>query len=113
MPFARQHVGDSYPYLDDNAISQHSQGVLDFLQHGNITKMEQPARSPDCNFVEHIWDELCHAITSMNNPLQNLGELRQAVWDKLAEIPVEDIQCLVASMPRRLTAIIAARGENT
>ena len=49
----------------------------------------------------------------MDNPLQNRGELRQALLDKWAEIPVECIQRIVASVPRRLAAIIAARRRNT
>ena len=80
--------------------------VLDFLQQGNATKMEQPARSQDCNPIEHIMDELGCAITCLDNPSQNLGEPRQALLDKWAEIPVERLQRLVAS-------IIAARCGNT
>ena len=45
----------------------------------------------------------------MDNPTQNRGELRQALLDKWAEIRVECLQRFVASMPRRLVAIIAAR----
>ena len=49
----------------------------------------------------------------MDNPPQNLDELRQALLDKWAQIPVQRLQRFVASMPRRLAAIIAARGGNT
>ena len=87
--------------------------VLDFLQQGNVTKMEQPARSPDCNPIEHIWDELGRAITGMYNLPHNLGEPHQALLYEWAEIPVECLQRFVASMPWRLAAIIAARGGNT
>ena len=75
--------------------------------------MEQPPRSPDCNPIEHIWDELGRAISSVGNPPQNLDELRQALLDKCVQITVQRLQRLVASMPRRLAAIIAARGGNT
>ena len=113
VPFARHYFGDNYRYQDDNATHHRARVVLDFLQQGNFTKMEQPPRSPDCNPIEHIWDELGRAISSMDNPPQNLDELRQALLDKWAQIPVQRLQCLVASMPRRLEAIIAARGGNT
>ena len=72
--------------------------------------MEQPPRAPDCNPIEQLWDEFGQAISSMDNPLQNLDELRQALLDKWAQILVQRLQRLVASMPRRLAAIIAARG---
>ena len=113
MPFARHYFGDNYRYQDDNATPHRARVVLDFLQQGNVTKMEQPPRSPDCNPIEHLWDELGRAISSMDNPPQNLDELRQALLDKWAQIPVQRLQRLVASMPRRLAAIIAARGGNT
>ena len=113
VPFARHYFGDNYRYQDDNATPHRARVVLDFLQLGNVTKMEQPPRSPDCNPIEHLWDELGRAISSMDNPPQNLDELRQALLDKWAQIPVQRLQRLVASMPRRLAAIIAARGGNT
>ena len=111
--FARQHFEDNYCYRDDNTTPQNAWVVLDFLQQGNVTKMEQPARSPNCNHIEHIWDELGHAITSIDNPPQNLGELHKDLLDKWAKIPVEHLQCLVANMTRRLAAIIAVKGGNT
>ena len=113
VPFARHYFGDNYRYQDDNATPHRARVVLDFLQQGIVTKMEQPPRSPDCNPIEHLWDELGRAISSMDNPPQNLHELRQALLDKWAQIPVQRLQRLVASMPRRLAAIIAARGGNT
>ena len=83
------------------------------LKQGNVTKMELLARSLDCYLIEHIWEDWGRAITSMDNPPQNLGELRQALLDNRAEIPVERLQRLVASMPRSLAAIIAVRCRNT
>ena len=113
VPFARHYFGDNYRYQDDNATPHRARVVLDFLQQGNVTKMEQPPRSPDCNPIEYLWDELGREISSMDNPPQNLDELRQALLDKWAQIPVQRLQRLVASMPRRLAAIIAAGGGNT
>ena len=113
VPFARHYFGDNYLYQDDNATPHRARVVLDFLQQVNVTKMEQPPRSPDCNPIEHLWDELSRAISFMDNPPQNLDELRQALLDKWAQIPVQRLQRIVASMPRRLAAIIAARGGNT
>ena len=54
VPFARHYFGDNYRYQDDNATPHRARVVLDFLQQGNVTKMEQPPRSPDCNPIEHL-----------------------------------------------------------
>ena len=86
MPFARHYFGDNYCYQDDNATPHRARVVLDFLQQGNVTKMEQPPRSPDCNPIEHLWGELGRAISSMDNLPQNLDELRQALLDKVVVV---------------------------
>ena len=75
MSFVRQHFGDNYRYQYDDTTPHHARTVLDFIQQGNVTKMEQPAKSPHCNTIEHIWDGLRHAITSIDPP-QNLVGLR-------------------------------------
>ena len=47
VTFARHYFGDNYRYQDDNATPHRARVVLDFLQQGNVTKLEQPPRSPD------------------------------------------------------------------
>ena len=47
VSFVWHHFRDDYRYQDGNATPHHARVVLDFLQQGNVTKMEQPARSPD------------------------------------------------------------------
>ena len=113
VTYARQHFGDNYHYQDDNATLHHTRVVLNSLQQGDITKMEEPRRSPYCNPIEQIWDVLDCGITRMHNSPRNHGELCQALLDKCADISVECLQRLVASIPRLLVAIIAARGGNT
>ena len=66
----------------------------------------------DCQ-LPPFCDELGQAIAGMDNPPQNLVDLCRALLDKWTKIPVERLQRLVASMPWRLAAIIAARGGNT
>ena len=96
VPFARQQFRDNYHYQDANTTHYRARVVLDWLQQGNFTKMEQAAISPDFKPIEHTWDELGRAIASMDNPPQNHHELRQALLEKWTEIPVEPLQRLVA-----------------
>ena len=56
--FARHYFGDNYRYQDDNATPHRARVVLDFLQQGNVTKMEQPPRSPYCNPIESILTQI-------------------------------------------------------
>ena len=73
VPFARHYLGDNYHCQDDNTTPHRARVVLDFLQQGNVTKMEQPPRSPDCNPIEYLLDELGRAISSMDNLLQKFS----------------------------------------
>ena len=43
VSFARQYFGDKFRYQYDNATPHHAPAVIDFLQQGNVTTMEQPA----------------------------------------------------------------------
>ena len=79
---------DNFSYQDDTVMSRHSMLVTDYLQQKDITKMDQPAQSPDCNPIEHLWDELWRAINNMDHPSHNLHELCQALLDQWANIPV-------------------------
>ena len=100
LPFARQHFGDNFGFQDDNTKPHHFRVVTDYLQQGDINKMDQPAQSSDCIPIEHLCDELGRAINNMDHPPHNLHELPQALLDQWAKISVERLQRLVASMPR-------------
>ena len=52
-----------------------SRVVTDYLQQEDITKMVQPAQSPDCNPMEQLWDESGRAVTNMDHPPHDLHEL--------------------------------------
>ncbi|GFX17207.1 DDE_3 domain-containing protein [Trichonephila clavipes] len=63
--------------------------------------MEWPARSPDLNPIEHLWDYLGREVAALNPPTRSLHELKQGllcVWSSL-HIPVSDN--LINSMGNR------------
>ena len=73
VPFAMQHFGDNFHYQDENAMPHHSKVVTDCLQQEDITEIDQPAQPFDCNPIEHLWDELGHAINNMGHPPHNFS----------------------------------------
>ena len=110
--FARQHFRDNYSYQDDNATPHQARKVCDFLQQGDVNH-----DGAACKFVRlqprttyFRWIGPCDL--QYGQPPQNFCKLRQALLAKLPEIPAERLQYFVASMPRCLVAIIAARGDN-
>ena len=72
-----------------------------------------PAQSPDINLIEHLWVHLKRALQEYPTPLKGIHEL----WERLVKewngIPVEACQKLIESMPRRIQAVIRAKGGYT
>ena len=80
VPFARHYFGDNYRYQDDNATPHRARVVLDFLQQGNVTKMEQPPRSPDCNPIEHLGTNWAEQSTLWTIRLRILMSFARPCW---------------------------------
>ncbi|GFV81712.1 transposable element Tcb2 transposase [Trichonephila clavipes] len=69
-----------------------------------------PPRSPDLNPFEHLWDVLEQGVKGHRT---NLTELRTTLANIWQVILVERFQKLVELMPRRVAAVIKARGGST
>lgn len=104
---------EEFLLMHDNARPHVARCVQDYLQEVGIHKLEWPARSPDLNPIEHIWDMLKRKIKSVSNPPETLSEIRSAARAAWESIPQVDIKNLIQSMPDRMQAVIKARGGNT
>ncbi len=85
-----------------------------FLEHDNeFTLPKWPPQSPDLNPIEHLWDVVEREIHIMDVQTTNLQQLRytiMSIWTKTSE---ECFQHLVESMPRRIKAVLKAKGSST
>ncbi|GFX74101.1 transposable element Tc1 transposase [Trichonephila clavipes] len=52
------------------------------LESEDIERMDWPARSPDLNPIEHVWDFLGRRLTARTLPTVTIGELRLALQDE-------------------------------
>ncbi|GFX33607.1 transposable element Tcb2 transposase [Trichonephila clavipes] len=63
----------------------------------------------DLSPVEHVWDQLKRQMPSCHS----VHDLELAVLDLWAQLPQDNIRCLINSMPDRVVACIAAGGGPT
>lgn len=112
VPFA-PFVGDGFLLQQDNARPHVARETRAFLEEAGITTLEWPACSPDLNPIEHVWDMMGRQIRARNTPISSLKALPNALVEEWNNIPQENIQALIESMPRRCQEVIRAHGGNT
>ncbi|GFY07860.1 transposable element Tcb2 transposase [Trichonephila clavipes] len=112
-PYVRPYaaaIGNDFILMDDNARPHRARIVEEYLEDHGLERMEWPARSPDLNLIEHLWDYLGREVAALNPPPRSLHELKQGllcVWSSLP-IPVSDN--LINSMGNRCRQCIQVRG---
>ncbi|VVC30761.1 Ribonuclease H-like domain [Cinara cedri] len=112
VPYAG-FVGDGFILMHDNARSHTALIVKNYTEEVGIPVMNWPARSPDLNPIEHLWDEFKRRVRSHDPAPTTLQDLQYAVVAEWVNIPQERIVRLITSMKDRMEAVIKARGSST
>jgi hypothetical protein len=111
VPFA-PFIGNNSILMHDNARPHIAQIVNEYLDTVEIHHMIGPPRSPDLNPIEHVWDMVGRRVKVRTPAPANLRDLSAAVIQEWQEIDQAVIQDLFEGMPRRMEAVIQARGGN-
>lgn len=112
VPFA-PFIGENFRLMHDNARCHVASSVTQYLHEVGIQTLSWPARSPDLNPIEHIWDNLKRRVRARSPVPTTLGELKTAVVEEWHNIPQSEIQDVMDGLPNRLQEVIRARGGNT
>ncbi|GFW12626.1 hypothetical protein TNCV_818781 [Trichonephila clavipes] len=86
--------------------------IAQLLESEDIERMDWPARSPDLNPIEHVWDFLGRRLAARTLPPVTIRELRLALQDEWAAMPQQLIDTLILSMGRRCETCLAVRGDH-
>ncbi|GFX16656.1 transposable element Tcb2 transposase [Trichonephila clavipes] len=99
----RGAVGDKFVFMVDNATCHRTLAVQDSLDSEGIQRLVRPARSPDLNPIENVWDALERQVAGRNYPPTNKNTLIRALteeWDKLPQQLLDNVvQTLPSSGP--------------
>ena len=68
LPWARDAFRNNFVLVQDNAPPHRARATMTFLENQDVEVMDWPARSPDMNPIEHIWDQMAVHIRDMDNP---------------------------------------------
>ncbi|GFV55195.1 transposable element Tcb2 transposase [Trichonephila clavipes] len=115
LPFVRlfrDAMGLQYLFMDDNAPCHHTVAAEQLLESEDNERMDWPARSPDLNPIEHVWDFLGRRLAARTLPHVTIRELRLALQDEWAAMPQQLIDTLILSMGRRCESCLAVRGDH-
>lgn len=95
----------------DNDPKHTSSKAKKYLNERNIHLLEWPSQSPDLNPIEHLWAHMKNQLRKM--PRCSQKEYEKRILQLWQSIDVEFVRKLINSMPRRLRAVIDAKGNNT
>ena len=102
---------DDYIFQQDNASCHTAKSTKSWMARNSIRLLDWPAQSPDLNPIEHLWDGLGRQLGSRAFSNNNqLWQHLQEQWKLLSRLYISK---LVESMPRRIQAVIDARGGYT
>lgn len=100
-------------FQQDNDPKHTSKIAKECLRKLNINVLEWPPQSPDLNPIEHLWDVLKRRLNAYETQPKGMHELWERIEKQWSEIGKEECLTLIESMPRRIEAVLKAKGGYT
>ena len=97
--------------VQDNAPCHRARLVSEYMSAHNIRALPWPPYRPDLNPIENLW-------SAMKSRVQGIQfRTKDALWLELETLwnsfSTNFVRCYIDSMPRRISAVIDAKGDST
>ena len=99
--------------MEDGAPTHTSKVTQNFRNTNSMEPLPHPAQSPDMNPIEHVWYLIKTRINKRRNRPKTVEEMKVALLEEWEKIDIKVINSLIESMPRRVQALIEAKGGAT
>ncbi len=112
LPAADQLYGDAdFIFQQDLAPAHSAKATSTWFKDHGIPVLNWPANSPDLNPIENLWGIVKRKMRCARP--NNAEELKATIRATWALITPEQCHRLIDSMPRRIAAVIEAKGAPT
>jgi len=112
LPFGRHICGKNWSFQQDNASIHVAGTTLEWFQKRKVRKIDWPSLSPDLNPIENLWGILSRKAYANGRQYNTVEELKMAIYECWEDIPIETLQTLVKSMPKRTFEMILKHGSS-
>lgn len=93
---------------------KHASGLLkEWFEENGVELLDWPSQSPDVNPIEHLWAYLKRRLGEYETHPKSVLELWERIEVEWEKIPKEFCINLIHSMPRRVEALLKAKGGYT
>ncbi len=112
LPSADKLYGDAdFIFQQDLAPAHTAKGTKSWFNDHGVTVLDWPENSPDLNPIENLRGIVKRKMRDTRP--NNADDLKAAVKETWASIPPQQCHKLITSMPRRIEAVIKAKGAPT
>ncbi len=112
LPSADQLFKDAdFIFQQDLAPAHTAKSTESWLNDHGVGVLDWPENSPDLNPTENLWIIVKRKMR--NKRPKNADELKATVKETWASIPPQQCHKLITSKPRRIEAVIKAKGAPT
>ncbi|KAF2348718.1 hypothetical protein FHG87_020526 [Trinorchestia longiramus] len=104
---------ENWIFQQDNAVIHNARHSKQFSDVNNIQLLNHPHCSQDLIPIENLWGWMAKEVHRNGLQFETKESLRTAVFDAWGKVPVDLVQKLVISMPRRIVQLINNNGDYT